>query len=874
MPFKPRQPLDTVNLESPQTMLRDFPQRQIKGVLDYQGAILDSYRQSVDAADIGIELPTGSGKTLIGLLIAEWRRRRDRKRCVYLCSTKQLAEQTASQARVKYGIDVRVFAGPQRLYDPTDEFAYNSARCIAITNYHSLFNTNPYFRSAHIVLFDDVHVARSHIADLWHVEISRSTEPVAFSVLSGIISERLDFSARQSLQEQDDDLWDNAFVDAVPFDVVREVHDEVASALDGALHESPQRFSWSMIRATLRECVWYIGPGRIVFRPLVPPTQEFAPFADIEQRIYMSATLGRAGDLERFVGRPKIVRLPIPPDFDHGAVGRRFFMFPGATQTEDDARRTVKLLTERARRAVILVPSHSAAAREAEWLNTALPDFAIFNAEQLENDKTPFVTAEKAVAVLAGRYEGLDFANDECRMLIVRGVPTAVDLQEQFLRNRLAAKVLLEDRARTRVIQAVGRCTRGDDDYSAVVIFDRNLQRYLSDPETQGLLPLELQAELKFGLEQSVGESAESMREQFSMLLQRGEDWLNAEDQIRAYRNESTVRALPLADELGAAGPVEAEFAALAWEGKHVLACERARRVASLLTSDRLHRYRSFWLYLAACEALLAAESGDDSMEPIARGLLHDAARGLGGLEWIARLANLSFEPADKGGLASSDDSALQALVEGLERQLFRYGVRSEPKFEEAEVSTLENLASSDAEKFELGLLTLGRLLGFRVGKVEGDASPDPWWLIPGQLCVVFEAHSGGDSKRLGPDKARQTEGHIKWVREKINGVDERTRIQAVLLSSREPQTEGASIQLDGVVLFPIDDFRHWGTAAVGIVRELRRTLGVGGDLLWRVRAGEIYESAAIAPRSFVRMLEQRRYSHARDWKGKQTRYD
>jgi superfamily II DNA or RNA helicase len=48
--------------------------------------------------DVALHLPTGSGKTLVGLLIAEWLRRKNHERVVYLCPTRQLVNQVAEQA--------------------------------------------------------------------------------------------------------------------------------------------------------------------------------------------------------------------------------------------------------------------------------------------------------------------------------------------------------------------------------------------------------------------------------------------------------------------------------------------------------------------------------------------------------------------------------------------------------------------------------------------------------------------------------------------------------------------------------------------------------------------------------------------------------
>ena len=46
----------------------------------------------------------------------------------------------------------------------------------------------------------------------------------------------------------------------------------------------------------------FISSSTILIRPLISPTLTHSPFRSVKQRIYMSATLGNGGDLERFFG--------------------------------------------------------------------------------------------------------------------------------------------------------------------------------------------------------------------------------------------------------------------------------------------------------------------------------------------------------------------------------------------------------------------------------------------------------------------------------------------------------------------------------------------------------------------------------------------
>ena len=82
-------------------------------------------REAQEATDVALQLPTGSGKTLVGLLIGEWRRRKYAERVVYLCPTRQLVNQVVAQA-IGHGLSVHGFTGSKADYDPTAKAEYQS----------------------------------------------------------------------------------------------------------------------------------------------------------------------------------------------------------------------------------------------------------------------------------------------------------------------------------------------------------------------------------------------------------------------------------------------------------------------------------------------------------------------------------------------------------------------------------------------------------------------------------------------------------------------------------------------------------------------------------------------------------------------------
>ena len=129
-----------------------------------QADVLRAYDRLKDktgqfSADIAIELPTGAGKTLVGCLIAEWRRRKYEETVAYVAPTRQLAQQAAAKAGL-YGIPAVDLTGSHTGWDTADEVSFRQGDAVAFVTYSSVFNanTNPYITAQTLVL-DDAHAA-------------------------------------------------------------------------------------------------------------------------------------------------------------------------------------------------------------------------------------------------------------------------------------------------------------------------------------------------------------------------------------------------------------------------------------------------------------------------------------------------------------------------------------------------------------------------------------------------------------------------------------------------------------------------------------------------------------------------------------------
>ena len=138
---------------SPSLLFRDLRRdSNIKFLWDHQGKMLEEYHASyINTPNVALELPTGTGKTLVGLLIGEYQRRALNKRVVYLCPTRQLCHQVLRQAR-HYGIECSLLIGQQQNYDSAHFSRYQRADSIAITTYSGIFNSNPRIDDPEVII--------------------------------------------------------------------------------------------------------------------------------------------------------------------------------------------------------------------------------------------------------------------------------------------------------------------------------------------------------------------------------------------------------------------------------------------------------------------------------------------------------------------------------------------------------------------------------------------------------------------------------------------------------------------------------------------------------------------------------------------------
>lgn len=694
----------------------------------HQGDVIRAYAENhQDTPDLALELPTGTGKTLPGLLVGEWVRRKAEGPVIYATPTKQLARQVVATAE-REGIPAALLIGSAKYWDSADEASVEGGEALGITTYSAVFNSSPKLPEPQLLIFDDAHAGEQFVGHEYGISLRRYDDEDTYlrvlealkPFLSGLLIQRL---------EGDPDPGAHHQVRLI----LPAVDQAALTKLDAALADLPKPHSYklAMIRSGLAACCVYLSYGGIQIRPMIPPTYENHVFARAKQRIYLSATLGSGGELERAFGRREIVRMPLPTKTPPRS-GRRLFVFPDLVKGGDAVGLTKQIigLTDKA----LVLSQESIAKTEAAAKALAGDGVPVMGRDNLEQQGLEsFAKAPSGVLGLANRYDGLDLPGNTCRIVVLGGKPDAVGLQERFLSERAEANAALAERLRTRIVQGAGRCTRGPNDFAVVVVLGSDIMKYFSRPENRKALEPELQAEVEFGWQNSKGVDSDEVIENVEMFLEHGAAWrAQGEPAVAEFRQDAFKVEPPGTDALGKAAALEVEAWQLAFGSDWIGGSEKLQEAVPHVGPEATRGYRGLLLYIAGVWLHLGAQ--DETQRSRARQLVREAALAANRGTWLREMRELPG--AEEVPLVLEDIVAVTQVVARLRGQI-------KPKRIITDLTDMqEALDQDEATKYERGLTTLGSFLGAEASKPKGPGRCDSAWVWGTAMWMTIEAKS------------------------------------------------------------------------------------------------------------------------------------
>ncbi|MFT3860041.1 DEAD/DEAH box helicase [Micropruina sp.] len=716
--------------------------------LDYlrgpQDQVLTAWHARRQDRDIVIKMNTGGGKTLVGFLIARSWLNEGLGPVAYLVPDGFLVAQVMREAE-RLGIEC---------VSTPEEPAYQRGQAVLVGTFAKLFNglsvfgvqgnvfKAPRFGLSGVVI-DDAHACVARADEAFRLRIAVDTHPEAYEALLRLFRDDIRQQSRSGLLDLE--AGRRAAIEEVPFWSWQDKQDRVLDLLHPLSNQEPLKFAWPLLADCLPLCSAVITGDAVEIQPPVHPTDLLTGFHQAKRRVYLTATLADDSVLVRhFAADPKSVAKPIFPS-SAGDIGDRMILVPQSlvpSATEEDLRNYVASLAT-GRNVAVIVPSR---ARADWWKAVAKSTLDRTNIQagvkKLRADPT------FGLVVFINRYDGIDLPGDACRILVLDGLPEALDGIERLEQAQLRGSLTMLSRQVQRLEQGMGRATRSNEDHTVVLLLGTRLTERLNNPQARDLFSPATRAQLALAdavASQIATDSLDGLTDVIDQCLNRDRDWVALSRGVLA---EVRYDAPVIGD--------EAEAERLAFEAARrgdSATAETQQKAAIKALRGKDENRRALLTQRLAGYTNGVNPTKAQSLQKKANSANHSLLRPLGGIQY-ERLAKAAAQEQGEQACtwllnrySSGNELVIgfNALIQDLD-----WGPRT--------------------KQFEQAMADLGRHIGVMSQRPDEDFNegPDDLWALPGGDFLVIEAKSGADDGHpVKKDDAKQLSNSMDWFRER-----------------------------------------------------------------------------------------------------------
>lgn len=691
----------------------------------------------LDQRDVVIKLSTGSGKTLVGLVYAERMRQRFRgEPAVYLCPTTQLVDQALRTASA-IGVPAVTFP-PSGL-----PFAALSGESVLVCTYDRLFNARSVFESRGIrpsaFVLDDAHAGIERVRGSYTALVPDACYEQIKALLLPLC------------EGTDPATWrgiDNASSMSryeVPYWIWSGVQAQVGRLLEGHKDTDQLKFCWGNIGRYLEQARCCLSGTAVEISLPLPAVEENSAYANARHRLFMSASIKDGSSLIVDLGcsEQAFNRLIEPPE-DAG-VGERMIL-PTSLIAADVKKEEVALLCAVLSKQTNVVVLTSSGAQAVTWQkNGATP----YQGKAVDGALDKLRASNSNYMVFAQRFDGVDLADDACRVLVVDGIPMGDRLCDQVDADRQKDSPEYDVRTVNRFEQALGRAVRSSADYAAVLLVGTDIAAFIGKKSVISLMEGRTQAQIDLGKQIAKLKPGQSVAAVLTGtvqgLLNRNETWKEAHRK-QVARAPTTTRQ----------DPTLTVFEKLALAYRAAWAAAKARNFQLAVQVLRTAGNDLTLHPVQKAELLYRAASYLHQFDPAAAA---EAYRGVFQL-------NSDFPRPDKA--ADKKFSRVSSQAVAVREFLAEFASAN------AAIAKLDEIKAKlsfgqEADVVEQGLLALGTALGATSSRPEKltNRGPDNLWLFD-DIGLCIEAKSEKFSKIFKKDAA-QLSLSLQWCADHVD---------------------------------------------------------------------------------------------------------
>ncbi|PBB16976.1 hypothetical protein CK219_25745 [Mesorhizobium sp. WSM4313] len=422
--------------------------------------------------DLTVKMNTGSGKTLVGLLLLQSSLNEGLRPAVYITPDKYLTSQVIAEAR-DLGIPVT---------DSEDDAGFMRGEKILVTNIRKIVNGRSVFGVKEVkiplesVVIDDAHACLQSIEEQFRIETTPASP--LYKDLWALLSEPIrQYNAMDHARLMS---GDPTVIFELPFWIWKDRSADIVSLMMKHKDLEELLFKRDLLIDVVDLCQCVISAKRIEIAPRCIPIDVIPALSRAKRKVFMTATLANDGILvSHFKADPAAISKPIKPK-GAGDMGDRMIIAPQELNRDikfDDLKKFCAGVASK-RNVVVIVPSKNQASNWKDVASLTLDKDNIHEGvEKLKNGHV-------GIAVLINKYDGVDLPGTACEMLILDGVPGYSSLISRVNAAALEGTIGSNIDLVQRIEQGMGRGVRSSEDQCVVLLWGANLTKAINYYET------------------------------------------------------------------------------------------------------------------------------------------------------------------------------------------------------------------------------------------------------------------------------------------------------------------------------------------------------------------------------------------------------
>ncbi|WP_267378883.1 DEAD/DEAH box helicase family protein [Bacillus sp. GM_Baccil_2] len=470
-----------------------------------------------------IKMNTGSGKTVIGLLILQAFLNDGKGPAVYVVPDNYLIEQIIREANdlgIKVTRNVR-------------DIDFETGEAILVTNIHtvlngrSTFGVNTIEKNIGCLIVDDAHACMKIAKSQFAITIPRNNS--LYPQLLEVFKDSIRHQSESKLLELTD--GDKGVQQLIPFWEWQNKISDVRSLLHKQRDNNDQNnsslfYNWSLLKDNLELADCIFSSNEIVINLDFVPVEVIPSFNDCPHRIFMSATIDDDTTLvSHFNIHSDEIKESITPEKAND-IGERLIVIPQEINpniTDNELKAYFHQLAQ-TKNVVILVPSEY---RSRYWQDVA--NIIVKKQQELIETINLLKTSHLGLIVLINRYDGIDLPKSACQVLVLDGMPDVRSEFEKFEEATLRdSNETLVDKIQ-RIEQGMGRGVRSKEDYCVVFLMGNSLVKTLYAPNAKKAFTEATQKQLELSRninKQLVNGSIVDINSTINYCLNRDPSWI------------------------------------------------------------------------------------------------------------------------------------------------------------------------------------------------------------------------------------------------------------------------------------------------------------------------------------------------------------